>query len=1530
MQAECGDGLIWIEEEECDDGEVSALCNENCTLSQCGDGILNLLSGEVCDEGQESILCNVNCTLSQCGDGILNLLSGEVCDDGNTETESCEYNLTECTVCAADCTEQAGTVTYCGDGIVHDQNGEVCDDGNSSSEDGCSATCEIEVGYLCQGTPSVCLPICGDGREVGNEECDDGNTETESCEYNLTECTVCAADCTEQAGIVTYCGDGIIHDQDGEVCDDGNSNSEDGCSATCEVEVGYLCQGTPSICLPICGDGREVGNEECDDGNTETESCEYNLTECTVCAEDCTEQAGIVTYCGDGIIHDQDGEACDDGNSNSEDGCSATCEVEVGYLCQGTPSICLPICGDGREVGNEECDDGNTETESCEYNLTECTVCAEDCTEQPGIVTYCGDGIIHDQNGETCDDGNSNSEDGCSATCEVEVGYLCQGTPSVCLPICGDGREVGNEECDDGNTETESCEYNLTECTVCAADCTEQAGIVTYCGDGIIHDQDGEVCDDGNSNSEDGCSATCEVEVGYLCQGTPSICLPICGDGREVGNEECDDGNTETESCEYNLTECTVCAEDCTEQAGIVTYCGDGIIHDQDGEACDDGNSNSEDGCSATCEVEVGYLCQGTPSICLPICGDGREVGNEECDDGNTETESCEYNLTECTVCAEDCTEQPGSVTYCGDGIIHDQNGEVCDDGNSNNQDGCSATCEVEVGYLCQGSPSVCSPICGDGREVGDEICDDGNTETERCEYGLTECTVCAADCTEQAGEVRYCGDHELQADEGEVCDDGNRIDDDGCLNLCQIARCGDGVRRTDVNEGDPSFEECDDGNENDEDGCLTSCVQARCGDRVVWSGEEECDDGQVSEVCNANCTFSQCGDGILNLLSGELCDEGQETETCNANCTFSQCGDGTLNRSAAESCDDGNTETESCEYGLLECLVCNENCIEQAGEVRYCGDGILQVDDEEVCDDGNANSEDGCSASCEIEVGYICQGSPSICTPICGDGLEVGDEICDDGNTETESCDYGLLECRVCAEDCTEQDGLVTYCGDGLLQEGEGETCDDGNSNSEDGCSASCETEVGYICQGSPSICTPICGDGLEVGNEECDDGNTETESCEYNLLECLVCAEDCTEQDGQITYCGDGILQAGEGEACDDENTNNQDGCSATCEVEEGYLCQGSPSVCTPICGDGRTVGDEICDDGNTITEDCEYGLTECTVCGEDCTFQDGVVLFCGDGVVNGNEACDDLTPNQECEYNEVSCQICNDQCELEDGNPTYCGDGIIQSEFEDCDGTRGCSNECTVPCAPNCPPVDWILVQAGSFNMGGTRTSNTRPIHQVNITYDYEISKTEVRKSMYQACVDANYCTAPVLNDPDCVWNIPNTDDYPINCISWVQMKTFATWMGVDLPSEAEWEFAARGTQNYLYPWASNSSSSANCTRTHMMGANLSGCDTGELSSVDQYVRGYTPSGIADLSGNVSEWVLDAYYRNHNDAPGDGSARCPEEICPDTSLRVRKGGSYTQINVNQRGDLRYSFEQDQGRTTLGGRLVRAPLNP
>ncbi|MFH2009088.1 MAG: DUF4215 domain-containing protein [bacterium] len=354
-----------------------------------------------------------------CGDGVLNAVSGEQCDDGdNNDGDGC----------SATCAEEPGwncegapsvCDTTCGDGVVAGT--EECDDGNTSSGDGCDDQCQAEG--------------CGDEFVTADEECDDNNvTSGDGCS------AACEIEegwrCPDQVHCEEICGDGLVVGSEG--CDDGGTTSGDGCSILCQEEYGWICAGTPSVCETDCGDGMPAGTEECDDGN--------NLNN-DGCSAGCLEEAGWTCdgspmvcneSCGDWQI--VGGEGCDDGNTAAGDGCSAGCLEETGWTCDASPVGCSEVCGDGTRVGVElqatGCDDGNTaDNDGCDST----------CQLEHGYVCngtscgpVCGDGIVAGgSQAEPCDDGNIFNNDGCNSLCtSVEANYMCSGEPSVCEHTC--------------------------------------------------------------------------------------------------------------------------------------------------------------------------------------------------------------------------------------------------------------------------------------------------------------------------------------------------------------------------------------------------------------------------------------------------------------------------------------------------------------------------------------------------------------------------------------------------------------------------------------------------------------------------------------------------------------------------------------------------------------------------------------------------------------------------------------------------------------------------------------------------------------------------------------------------------------------------------------------------------------------------------------------------------------------------------------------------------------------------------------
>ena len=208
--------------------------------------------------------------------------------------------------------------------------------------------------------------------------------------------------------------------------------------------------------------------------------------------------------------------------------------------------------------------------------------------------------------------------------------------------------------------------------------------------------------------------------------------------------------------------------------------------------------------------------------------------------------------------------------------------------------------------------------------------------------------------------------------------------------------------------------------------------------------------------------------------------------------------------------------------------------------------------------------------------------GTPSQCAQTCGDGLRAVGEFCDDGNLL--SGDGCSLNCEVeTGWNCLTQNLWPTYChpicNDGLKFDPE--QCDNGprtDPDIPDGCSDTCVVETGWSCvgvDGDPSSCAPtetFCGNGVYefAKGEACDDGNSfDGDGCSSTCQQETGFTCDTTVTPTTCNQCGNSIINTGE--TCDDGNQFSGDGCSGICIVENGYICVGTPSTCIRTCGDG-----------------------------------------------------------------------------------------------------------------------------------------------------------------------------------------------------------------------------------------------------------------------------------------------------------------------------------------------------------------------
>jgi fibro-slime domain-containing protein len=244
------------------------------------------------------------------------------------------------------------------------------------------------------------------------------------------------------------------------------------------------------------------------------------------------------------------------------------------------------------------------------------------------------------------------------------------------------------------------------------------------------------------------------------------------------------------------------------------------------------------------------------------------------------------------------------------------------------------------------------------------------------------------------------------------------------------------------------------------------------------------------------------------------------------------------------------------------------------------CGNGAL--DATELCDDGNTTNGDGCTQLCQLEANWSCPtpGQKCVYIAVCGDGTLTSDEACDDHNVvggDGCSADCKTVEagwqCRVPGKKCN------PLCGDGKMVAGL-EQCDDGNVNDGDGCSHTCLIEPGSSCTGTPSVCTnSVCGDGVKQSGEACDLGalnglfNGDGSGCSKTCTQEPVCRNAQGKTQACATSCGNGNIETGE--ACDDGNLDNNDGCSSTCTVEGGFTCSPRTTPDTQPCTQPGNVG-------------------------------------------------------------------------------------------------------------------------------------------------------------------------------------------------------------------------------------------------------------------------------------------------------------------------------------------------------------------
>jgi len=691
----------------------------------------------------------------------------------------------------------------------------------------------------------------------------------------------------------------------------------------------------------------------------------------------CGLPPGEPSFCGDG--HQDPGEACDDGNAVSGDGCTATCaQVEADFICPTPGSLCVSTqkCGDKKISSNETCDDGQAtpkDGDGCDATCQiekgwACLTPGEPCQ-----AAKCGDGII--AGNEQCEDGNAipTSKDGCSDSCQLEDGFVCPTVGKACrATVCNDGKREGSEPCDDGN------QIVGDGCTpLCQVEpkCPKSGGACSSrCGDGLMLPNDAEECDDGNVVDGDGCSSTCTIEKGYACPvvtgalpGTlllpfvfrdfisrpvptkplPAVTLPRHPDFNG--------------GCKGPLVE------------GVVNP-----VLDAEGKPT---NSHLCDLPAApTCTVNVTYVNTGDfcyqDDKCVVVVPPGDPPKPPAPPDANV---TCEGLTHANNPLAGHPTEDPFKFWY-------------------RDTDGVNITRVVPI-TLTKNAQNVYSyqaPADGlyplddfgwqaSGDDLGFNIKTGSDPTAKLHNYGFT--TEVRYWFSFNGGEtLNFSGDDDvwvfvnghLALDMGGKHGQASRTLVLNANGTATCATCTDthplgtsfdlGITPGNVYEialfhaerqtAASNFNLSLTGFVNQKSVCSTVC-----GDGIIM-GDEECDEGAKNGAagyggCTKQCKRgSYCGDGHVDA----------PYEDCDDSINVSQYGGCAPGCKAGPSCGDGivQSQLEDCDDAEFEGLYngCAKNC--KLGP--HCGDNIVQEDAGETCDDGNHVNFDGCTATCKIE----------------------------------------------------------------------------------------------------------------------------------------------------------------------------------------------------------------------------------------------------------------------------------------------------------------------------------------------------------------------------------------------------------------------------------------------------------------------------------------------------------------------------------------------------------------------------------
>ncbi|MEW6030094.1 MAG: formylglycine-generating enzyme family protein [Chloroflexota bacterium] len=226
--------------------------------------------------------------------------------------------------------------------------------------------------------------------------------------------------------------------------------------------------------------------------------------------------------------------------------------------------------------------------------------------------------------------------------------------------------------------------------------------------------------------------------------------------------------------------------------------------------------------------------------------------------------------------------------------------------------------------------------------------------------------------------------------------------------------------------------------------------------------------------------------------------------------------------------------------------------------------------------------------------------------------------------------------------------------------------------------------------------------------------------------------------------------------------------------------------------------------------------------------------------------------------------------------------------------------------------------VYVPEGEFEMGSdSGEKDEQPVHTIYLDA-FWIDQTEVTNAMYAQCVQAGKCKQPRSGKSFTRWsyyNNPEFENHPVVFVDWYDARTYCEWASRRLPTEAEWEKAARGADGRVYPWGDSSPN-----------ANLLNFDSdfGDTAEVGRYSAGASPYSALDMAGNVWEWVYDWYGESFYASSLMSNPTGPAS----GGYRVIRGGAWNSLTYENfvQSAFRGSHLPDVTSYSLGFRCARS----